>query len=68
MAIKALINGKVQAGLAINDRGLQYGDGVFEAIAVAEAGPLCLDEHFSRLRAGSERLSIPPPSVSSPAR
>ena len=62
MAIKALINGKVQAGLAIDDRGLQYGDGVFETIAVAEAGPLCLDEHFSRLREGCERLSIPPPA------
>ena len=48
MAIKALINGKVQAGLAIDDRGLQYGDGVFETIAVARAGPLCLDEHCSR--------------------
>ena len=62
MAIKALINGKVQAGLAIDDRGLQYGDGVFETIAVAEAGPLCLAEHFSRLREGCERLSIPPPA------
>lgn len=62
MAIKALINGKVQAGVAVDDRGLQYGDGVFETIAVAEAGPLCLDEHFSRLREGCERLSIPPPA------
>ena len=63
MAIKALINGKVQAGLAIDDRGLQYGDGVFETIAVAEAGPLCLAEHFARLREGCERLSIPPPAL-----
>ena len=63
MAIKALINGQVQAGVAVDDRGLQYGDGVFETIAVAEAGPLCLDEHFSRLREGCERLSIPPPAL-----
>ena len=63
MAIKALINGKVQAGVAVDDRGLQYGDGVFETIAVAEAGPLCLDEHLSRLREGCERLSIPPPAL-----
>ena len=63
MAIKVLINGKIQAGLSIDDRGLQYGDGVFETIAVAEAGPLCLDEHFSRLREGCERLSIPPPAL-----
>ena len=62
MAIKALINGKVQAGVAVDDRGLQYGDGVFETIAVAETGPLCLDEHFARLREGCERLSIPPPA------
>ena len=63
MAIKALINGKVHAGVAVDDRGLQYGDGVFETIAVAEAGPLCLDEHCSRLREGCERLSIPPPAL-----
>ena len=63
MAIKALINGQVQAGVAVDDRGLQYGDGVFETIAVAEAGPLCLDEHLSRLREGCERLSIPPPAL-----
>lgn len=64
MAIKALINGKVRADVAVDDRGLQYGDGVFETIAVTEAGPLCLDEHFSRLRQGCERLSIPPPAFS----
>lgn len=40
MATKALVNGKVQAGVAVDDRGLQYGDGVFETIAVAETGPI----------------------------
>ena len=40
MAIKALINGKVQAGVAVDDSGLQYGDGVFETIAVAKPGPI----------------------------
>lgn len=64
MAIKALINGKIQAAVAVDDRGLQYGDGVFETIAVANAVPLCLDEHFSRLREGCERLSIPAPALS----
>ena len=67
MAIKALINGKVQAGVTVDDRGLQYGDSVFETIAVAEAGPLCLDEHLplaGRLRA-SVHLA---PGVASPAR
>ena len=63
MAIKALINGKVRADLSIDDRGLQYGDGVFETIAVAGAGPLCLAEHCSRLREGCERLSISPPAL-----
>ena len=63
MAIKALINGKIQAAVSVDDRGLQYGDGVFETIAVANAVPLCLDEHFSRLREGCERLSIPAPAL-----
>lgn len=64
MAVRALINGKIQTGVSVDDRGLQYGDGVFETIAVANAVPLCLDEHFSRLGEGCERLSIPAPALS----
>ena len=63
MIINILINGKVQDSLSAQDRGLQYGDGVFETIAVADAVPLCLEEHFCRLQEGCERLSMPAPAL-----
>lgn len=45
--------------LSIQDRGLQFGDGLFETIAVYNNTPLCLDEHLSRLRRGCLTLKIP---------
>jgi 4-amino-4-deoxychorismate lyase len=62
LALRALIDGIETDRLPVDDRGLQYGDGVFETIAVREGG-LCLwREHFDRLCRGSVRLGIPCPS------
>ncbi len=59
--IPTLIDGVETDRLAVTDRGLQYGDGLFETIAVRESG-LCLwTEHFSRLSRGADRLGIPCP-------
>lgn len=58
-----LINGKPAETLALDDRGLLYGDGVFETIAVREGRPLSLDRHLRRLRGGCQRLAIRPPPV-----
>lgn len=44
--------------LPITDRGLAYGDGVFETIRLTEKGPVLLDQHLSRLRAGLSVLGI----------
>ncbi len=63
MAVKILINGEMQDTVSFHDRGLHYGDGLFETIAVAENKPLCLGEHFARLRLGCERLNLPMPDV-----
>lgn len=45
----------------IEDRGYQFGDGVYEVIGVYEGEPLMLDEHLERLeRSANEiRLSLP---------
>lgn len=41
------------------DRGLAYGDGLFETIAVRRAQPRLLDRHLQRLTTGCQRLRIP---------
>ena len=43
------------------DRGLHYGDGLFETIACLDGQPRLLDRHLERLAAGCERLGLPPP-------
>jgi 4-amino-4-deoxychorismate lyase len=42
----------------LTDRGLHYGDGLFETIACREGVPRFLGEHLSRLALGCERLAI----------
>jgi 4-amino-4-deoxychorismate lyase len=49
----------------VADRGLHYGDGLFETIAVVAGQPCLWDRHLSRLRLGCERLAIP---VTDPAQ
>lgn len=63
MANKILINGKATDQIAILDRGLQYGDGLFETIAVFQNELLCWDEHIARLVQGCERLKLPVPDL-----
>lgn len=59
-----LINGKTDSQLSVMDRGLQYGDGVFETIAVTE-GRCCLwGFHIERLIEGCQRLGMPAPDAS----
>lgn len=41
------------------DRGLAYGDGVFETIAVMQRGPVLQERHRDRLVAGCRFLGIP---------
>jgi 4-amino-4-deoxychorismate lyase len=40
------------------DRGLQYGDGLFETITCIDGKPRWLEWHLARLRRGCERLGI----------
>lgn len=59
MADNTLINGNATTKISCLDRGLQYGDGVFETIAVDNGKLLCWDEHIERLKSGCKRLNIP---------
>lgn len=56
-----LINGQAEQNLSVRDRGLHYGDGLFETIAIKESKPLCWDLHINRLYQGCERLDIKAP-------
>lgn len=58
MTPKHLINGIEGDSLPLADRACQYGDGVFETIAIYQSQALCLEEHLQRLLKGCERLSI----------
>lgn len=56
-----LVNGRVSEMIPVMDRGLTYGDGLFETIAWRGAGPRLFDLHMERLAGGCRRLGIPPP-------
>lgn len=54
-----LINGRSGAALAVFDRGLQYGDGLFETIAFIDGNAPLWDRHMARLSAGCSVLDLP---------
>ena len=47
-----------------SDRGLHYGDGIFETMLLAEGKIHFWDQHYQRLQASAFRLSIPCPDQS----
>lgn len=53
-----LINGLSGFSIPALDRGLQYGDGLFETIAVAAGEPCLWHRHRQRLERGCRRLKI----------
>lgn len=55
----SLINGVPSDQLATTDRGLQYGDGLFETIAVRHGEPQLWDLHMTRLQQGCKALCLP---------
>jgi len=59
-----LVNGKRQDTISVLDRGLAYGDGLFETIAVRGNKPQLLALHWRRLETGCKRLNIPFPEIS----
>lgn len=55
------VNGSPGRLIDIEDRGLAYGDGLFETIAIRYSKLRFLDFHLDRLYAGATRLNLPVP-------
>ena len=60
MATSWLVNGAA-AAVDPGDRGLAYGDGLFETMAVLDGAIRRLDLHLDRLTEGCRRLASPRP-------
>jgi 4-amino-4-deoxychorismate lyase len=58
-----LVNGQ-PSGVDPADRGLAYGDGLFETMAARDGSVRWLELHLDRLIDGCHRLAIPPPERS----
>ena len=58
-----LVNGVRDAGISVLDRGLHFGDGLFETIACLNGRPRFLPLHLERLEFGCERLQITSPNL-----
>ncbi|MGO3028509.1 aminodeoxychorismate lyase [Pseudomonas helleri] len=57
--MQSWVDGQPASALAsLKDRGLAYGDGLFETIAVKAGQPLLLDLHLQRLAHGCSRLAM----------
>lgn len=56
---RVLLDGRATGAIAPTDRGLHYGDGLFETIACRRGVPRFLELHLERLRRGCRRLALP---------
>jgi 4-amino-4-deoxychorismate lyase len=56
-----LVNGKAREDVPVTDRGLAYGDGLFETLAVQGGEPGHWQRHMTRMAAGCARLDLPMP-------
>jgi 4-amino-4-deoxychorismate lyase len=59
---RCLVNGEPRTEIDLFDRGLAYGDGLFETIAVRQGRPCRWLDHLDRLAVGALRLRLPLPS------
>ena len=66
--MQAFLNGRIvpedQAVVPVSDRGLLYGDGLFETLGVRLGCPVWWGRHLQRLEAGAAFLQIPMPAGS----
>lgn len=61
MNARVLRGGLVGSRLEPDDRGLAYGDGVFETLLVHQGQPVWWREHWERLLRGAHALGLPNP-------
>lgn len=50
-----------EARVDVEDRGYQFGDGVYEVIRVYGGHPFCLGEHLDRLERSAREIRMPLP-------
>ncbi|WP_260960857.1 aminodeoxychorismate lyase [Pseudomonas citri] len=56
--MESWVDGRPADVLSLKDRGLAYGDGLFETIAVRKGIPVLLERHLQRLELGCQRLVL----------
>ena len=65
------LNGRIvdaaRATVSVYDRGLLYGDGLFETMRAYNGIAFAIGEHFHRLRTSADILGLPIPSLDWPA-
>lgn len=63
--LDCLVDGEISDRISASDRGLHFGDGLFETIAVKSGQPRFWQGHMDRLAAGCDRLGLntPPQAV-----
>ncbi|HSH29355.1 MAG TPA: aminodeoxychorismate lyase [Thiohalobacter sp.] len=57
----AWVNGEARTRIDVHDRGLQFGDGLFETLAVIDGRIMHWERHRARLMRGCQRLGLPQP-------
>ncbi|RAP56322.1 aminodeoxychorismate lyase [Oleiagrimonas sp. MCCC 1A03011] len=63
MSTRCLVNGRASPQVAADDRGLLYGDGLFETLRVIDGRAPLWAGHMHRLSRGCERLGMPAPDT-----
>jgi len=60
---RRLVNGVEASAISVDDRGLQYGDGLFETMAAVNGRVRNFARHMERLADGCRRLGMPMPPI-----
>jgi 4-amino-4-deoxychorismate lyase len=68
MSGRTLINGAPSNAISAFDRGLSYGDGLFETIRFVRGAAPLWSRHMDRLSEGCRRLGLPAPDIAQLAR
>lgn len=60
---RKFVNGVEGGSVSVDDRGLQYGDGLFETMGATDGRVRRFQSHMARLTEGCHRLGMPTPPV-----
>lgn len=58
--LECLVDGEIASTVSAADRGLQFGDGIAETLAIVRGQPRFWQGHIDRIAAGCERLGLKP--------